>query len=339
MGRRRTTNRHLPQRMVLRKGYYFHVTSAGGKQKWTSLGKEYGPALNRYAVIEGAEAPPPRTIGEVMTQYLAAGAKALAAETLRGYRQSANRLGKPFGDMRAQDLRRTDVFQYIERSRRVCANRDRAFLSAAYTYALNMGWVEGTNPCHGLQSRVDEQPRRRYIEDAELDRLLVAALPKPFKRPTKGGRTAPPRTLYLMIRFAYLTAMSEGDICRLQLTAATDKGIKRIRQKTGESGVIEWSDELRSVWKEAAGARIGAQPLFRSKSRRNGGHYTPDGVRASWHDIRTKAGLPDVRFHDLRRKAASDVEEGHATALLQHADSKVTKKHYRSKVPVVKPVR
>jgi integrase len=55
---------------------------------------------------------------------------------------------------------------------------------------------------------------------------------------------------------------------------------------------------------------------------------------------RIKAGLPDVRLHDLRGKAGSDVAtQADAQRLLGHADGKVTGKHYRRKPERVNPVR
>ena len=42
--------------------------------------------------------------------------------------------------------------------------------------------------------------------------------------------------------------------------------------------------------------------------------------------------------HDLRAKTGSDAELEHATRLLAHLDAKVTRKYYRRKVPVVRPL-
>lgn len=44
MGRRRTNQRHLPPRMQLRHGAYYHVTTRDGTQRWTRLApaSDYG---------------------------------------------------------------------------------------------------------------------------------------------------------------------------------------------------------------------------------------------------------------------------------------------------------
>jgi integrase len=100
---------------------------------------------------------------------------------------------------------------------------------------------------------------------------------------------------------------------------------------------VAWSDELRATWRQIADTRIGNQPAFRSQ--RGGGAYTTDGLRATFARVRERAGLRDVTFHDLRRKAGSDVDAAHATELLQHSDPKVTRRHYRAKIMPVKPAR
>ena len=77
---------------------------------------------------------------------------------------------------------------------------------------------------------------------------------------------------------------------------------------------------------------------------RKGRPYTPDGFRSIWQRRMRSAidtGVLQERFreHDLRAKAASDVEREHATALLDHADGRVTRRHYRRKPEIVRPTR
>jgi len=130
--------------------------------------------------------------------------------------------------------------------------------------------------------------------------------------------------------------MRQLDLLNLPITAATDAGIQYVDSKTGENHLIGWTDELRALWRAAAGARSGAKPLFLT---RDGEAYTSSGFRASWRHVVARAGLSNVRFHDLRRKAGSDADDlAHAQELLGHADAKVTRKHYRAKPVAVRPI-
>ncbi len=82
--------------------------------------------------------------------------------------------------------------------------------------------------------------------------------------------------------------------------------------------------------------RIGDVPLFLA---RDGAAYTSSGFKASWRRVKLRAGLGDIRFHDLRRKSGSDADdEAHAQALLGHSDPKVTRRHYRAKLTAVQPI-
>lgn len=72
--------------------------------------------------------------------------------------------------------------------------------------------------------------------------------------------------------------------------------------------------------------------------------YSASSFASIWQRKMKKAmeaGMLKERFtdHDLRAKTGSDAELEHATKLLPHLDPKVTRKHYRRKVPVVRPLR
>jgi integrase len=326
MGRPRKHNKHLPRSMLQRRGTYFYVR---GDQPWINLGKEYGAALIKYAAIVG-ERPTVKTVAEAVTHYLESSAKRLKPATLEGYRHSAKNLAEVFGHMALNAVEPHHVFEYLTRKGNVQANRDKALLSATYSHARRIGAFKGEDPAKGLQFRNQEKPRQRYVTDDELDKLIAEASPK----------------LACILRFSYLTGMRQGDVLRVKLADLDDEGIHYTSGKTGARVVIEWSDDLRAVVDEAKRLwrRFGREYLFESRPRgknakRGPGPYTTSGLRALWRPVRMRSGVEDVRLHDLRRKAGSDVEEAEATRLLAHGDAKVTRKHYRAKPERVKPVR
>lgn len=326
MGRRRTTDKHLPRWMQRKHGAYYIVRG----NKWIRLGKDYGPALIEYAKLVG-DRPQVTTVADAVTHYLESSATRLAPATLEGYRRSAALLAPVFGHMALTDLTPADVYRYLVERGDVQANRDRALLSAAYTHARRIGAFSGDDPAKGLRYRNEEKPRQRYVTDDEMQRLLEAASPK----------------LGTIARFIELTGMRQSDALRVRLADIDDEGIHYTSGKTGKRLVVLWSDELRAVVDDAKRLwrRFGREYLFESRPRgklhkRAPGPYTPSGLRALWRAARAKAGLADVRLHDLRGKAGSDVEtQQDAQRLLGHADGKITAKHYRRKPDRVKPVR
>lgn len=318
MGRKRKRQTHLPRHLMMRSGCYYHVTRRDGKQRWMALGKDYGEALRQWALLEGESRTPALTVADAIAHYLDDRAGKLSAKTLKDYALQAVTLGKVFGSMRLSDVTQAHVYTYLRKRGNVAGNRERDLLRAVYNHASNIGYT-GSNPAQGMRARNTESPRQRYVTDDELAKLVLAAR----------GRFAH------LIRFLYLTGMRVGDAITLPLTAASDDGIRWTEGKTKRPRFVEWSDDLRTVWKAAAGARIGAQVAFLGQR----GPYTLDGAESTWARVRERAGVADVRMHDLRRKGASDVTLEHAQKLLGHADPSITKRHYRPLADGVKPVR
>lgn len=328
MGRLRKHDGHLPRRMVRRSGTYYFIAPAG---KWHNLGRDYGQALVQYAAVVG-DRPQVVTVRDLLAEYLERCVTRTAAATLEGYRRSATNLVPVFGHVAILDITAADVHRYVSEMGNVQANRDRALLSAAFSYARRTGALPSgaEDPTKGLRERNKETPRSRYLTDAEFDRLLAAASPK----------------LAVIQRFLYLTAMRQSDALRVRLEDIDDEGVHYVAHKTGARRTVTWTPDLRACVDEALALwrRTGRVWLFEShpkgrQAKRGPGPYTPSGLRALWRVTRERAGLPDVRLHDIRRKAGSDVNEPHAQALLAHADPKTTRRHYRAKAERVKPVR
>lgn len=313
--------RRFPKRLHMKRRTYYYVSRVGGKVRWTRLSTDYGEALRLWAEIEGGRAVIRWTVAQAVADYLKVSEDRLKPSTLAGYAENAKQLLPVFGSMPVEAVKRAHVYSYMVKRGNVAGNRERALLSAVYGHLKNAGIYDGENPAAGLRRRNEEKPRKRYVTDDELKALIDAAS----------------KRMRLLLRLAYITGMRQADILALRLTAAREDGLWFKVQKTGAEQLIEWTDELRAIWREAAGHRIGDQVVFPA---RGGEGYTSSGFRATFRKLREKAGLPDIRFHDIRRKAGSDADDdGHAQALLAHADGKVTKRHYRAKLTAVKPVK
>ncbi len=313
-------SRRIHKRLYLDHGAYFYVSRVAGKVKWTRLSENYADALRMWADIEGAAAPTDWTVSKMLTHYLAVSKKRLKDATHTGYLENLKQLVPAFGHMPVEDVEISHVYNYVVKRGNVAGNRERALLSAAYAHLIKTGQYKGANPAAGLQFRNPEKPRKRYVDDEEFSKLLAAA----------GTRM---RTL---LSFAFATGMRQLDVLNLQITAGAKEGIRYVDSKTGQTHLVAWTDELRTLWRAAAGARVGALPLFLA---RDGEAYTSSGFRASFRRVAVRAKLENIRFHDLRRKAGSDAADlDHAQELLGHSDAKVTKKHYRAKPVAVAPI-
>jgi integrase len=175
--------------------------------------------------------------------------------------------------------------------------------------------------------RFKETPRDRYIEDSEYHAFREFAGP----------------LIAAYMDFKLLTGLRKSDILKLMRTALKEDGIHVLISKTQQRIIIEWSDHLR-----AAVCAIKSLPRPINSiylySTRKGQPYTASGFSSIWQRKMAKAletGILEERFtdHDLRAKTGSDTELVHATRLLAHLDSKVTKRHYHRKVPIVRPLK
>lgn len=322
MGRPRKHNRHLPQAMMMRRGAYYLLAYAEGRQRWIPLGRDYAQALHAYAEHKRGEPLPFQNVSGLLAAYLADRALTRSAKTLQGYRLDAARLTEVFGALRLADVRRADIARYMALRGNVAANRERDLFRAAWNWALNSGVTEAPNPMAGMRLRNAEGVKAKateYVEDATMLALDRAASP----------------AMRMLMRFLYLTGMRLGDALRLELSAGTEAGIAWRTGKTGKRMLVEWSPELRRTWQAAAASReIG--PLFVS---RKGKAYTVSGIETMFARLRRKAQVSGVTLHGLRAKAADDVPLRHAQELLGHADSGITQRHYRRRAQPVKPVR
>jgi integrase len=312
--------RGLPKRLHRSHKAYYYVCRIGGKVKWRKLSADYGEALRMWADLEGGKAPNTWTVEQAIGHYLDVSSRRLKPATLTGYAGNAKSLIPVFGKMLVGDLTKAHVYQYVVKRGNVAGNRERALLSAVYAHLAKAGIFAGENPAAGLQFRNPEGVGKRYVTDGELSVLMA-----------KSGER-----MRLLVRFAYLTGARQRDVLAMRVSSATEAGIAFTESKTGKDRLIGWTDELRTLWRLAAGVRVGSVPLFLA---RKGAAYTSSGFRASWRRVKIRAGLPEVTFHDLRRKSGSDADtEADAQALLGHSDGKITHKHYRAKLVAVKPI-
>lgn len=321
MGRPRKVNKHLPRRMQLRRGAYYYVVAG----EWMPLGRDYGEALRLWAEYEGVNTPKGRTVADAVSYYIAAKRPELSPKTIEGYENSQKALAAEFGPVKLESLRPEQVTRYLRAHKsKTSANRDKALLSAAYNWINGEGWLKTINYNPARVRRNKESPRRRYVTDAELVALL--------------GKS-PPR-LATMIELAYITGVRKSDLLRIRLGDAQEDGLHVTQGKTGHRQVFEWTDGLRRLVDAAKGHRgeLGSLWLFPSV-RTPGRAMTALALRTLWERARKDAGLPDVRWHDLRRKAGSDAKQDEAQAMMGHADGRVTERHYRAKPSVVRPLR
>ena len=227
------------------------------------------------------------------------------------------------GTKKVAAISRADVttLHHDMRDRPGAANRAIALLSKMMSLAEKWGMrPDGTNPCRHVE-RYPERRMERFLDNDELARLGMVL--------TEAQRTQTELpSAIAAIRLLLFTGCRSGEILSLQWEHVDFKrGCLRLPDsKTGNKIVYLSAPALETLsgikhqdgssW-VIAGALPG-KPLV--------------NLRKPWHRIRAKAGLPDVRIHDLRHSFASIGAAGGLSlpiigALLGHTQPATTQRY------------
>ena len=200
------------------------------------------------------------------------------------------------GSLSVADITRADVadLHHAMRATPYAANRTLGILSAMFSAAELWGLrPQGSNPCRYVK-RFRERKRERFLSDAEY-RRLGAVLRKAESTGTESA------TAVAAIRLLMLTGCRLSEIMNLRWEdVSLQAGELRLRDsKTGAKRV-----------------HLGepAVAVLRAMERKEGNPWVIAGRRPGtriaslhfpWARIRRRAGLDDVRIHDLRHSFAS----------------------------------
>lgn len=339
---RKAENKGLPARWRFKHGAYYYrvpdnlVELWDGKKEYR-LGKTLNEAYKTWA--EKLELySDAKTMAELFDRYALEVIPTKAPKSQESNNLSIRKLKPVFGHMPIDSVKPKHVYQYRDirgREGKRAANMDIEVLSHCFTKAIEWGLTEN-HPIKGKVRKFSTPPRRRYIEDWEIEEALKVA--SPF--------------IKNYIRLKLLIGLRRGDMLSLKLTDLKEDGIhvtpRKTAHSTGKSLIIEWSDELRSAIDEIKKVRkkINSIWLFHTNI---GQPYikeegTANGFDSIWRRFINKA-LEETKLHerftehDLRAKVASDTSLKHAQSLLGHSNSNITKRIYIRKKTYVKPAK
>jgi integrase len=307
-----------------------------GRPRWISIGKHGAPwtveqarkeakrLLGQVAAgIDPAEARDEAradlTVAELCDLYLKEGCATKKASTLETDRGRIERHIKPtLGRRRVRQVRRGDVQRLLQdvadgktatdektgfRGRAVVtggkgvATKTVALLSAIYNFAIDRGLCT-ENPTQGVKT-FKTKNTERFLSAEELSRLGEA-----LSGAEKDG--ANPYAI-AAIRLLALTGARKGEILSLHWQRDSngagyvdfDRGcLHLLDSKTDEKRVPLGAPALELLNRIP---RIEGSPFVFPGNA--GGHFV--GLQKVWNEIRRRAGLEDVRLHDLRHSYAS----------------------------------
>jgi integrase len=232
------------------------------------------------------------------------------------------------GGKKLADITAADIAQF-HMGRGACpsnANRCLALLSHVFSIGAKWGVISaGHNPCRGIK-RFKERIRERFLCAEE-----VVSLGRAFAEVDgSASDTKEDWRAVNVLRLLVYTGARLSEILTLQWGwIHWDEGYARLPDsKTGTKTVPlpqPALDVLRKVLDEH-----GRPSKFVFPGARTGIHFT--GIQKPWQRIRLRAGLPDVRIHDLRHCFASTaVAHGESLylvgAVLGHRTTSTTQRY------------
>lgn len=221
-----------------------------------------------------------------------------------------------------ETLQRSDVQRLIdrvsERNGPVAANRMHSHFRRALNLAMAAGMIE-ENPAAGPLRRNHETHRERYLDNAEIERLVQVLA-------AHRARDAADAILLLLLTGARKTEVLSMEWQHIDLDSGRWlKPAERTKQR--RLHVVPLSGHARDL---LLARRDKASSRFVFPGRESGAHRT--SIKKVWEEVRELAGLGNCRIHDLRHTFASmAVSQGCSLeaigALLGHSQTSTTQRY------------
>jgi integrase len=246
----------------------------------------------------------------------------VAEGTKKSYRETAKTLETIFAEFAPHEVMPKHVAQlrraYLDRP--ATGNHLLSLLRQIMAYGLEEELID-FNPCIGIKP-LPSGKRDRLISGAEYDAIYAHASPR----------------LQCVMDLARLTGQRVSDVIGIKRSQLIDEGISFTQQKTGARLIVAWSPDLRAVVERTKAAERHGVATLTLFSQRGGRPLKITTIRQQWDLACSKAGVENAQLRDLRAMAGTEAKRQgiDPTALLGHADPKMTKRYLRDReIPVV----
>lgn len=354
MMRPKSSARDLPPRMLRRtkrlasgkvwEGFYYNGRDDNGKRVEIPLGTDLNEAKRKWAELECKPAPVETGLMRVIfDRYERDIIPTKAPKTQKDNLGCMVKLRKVFDTAPINAITPQHIAMYRDErgaDAPVRANREIALFSHVWNLAREWGYTAKENPVKGVRKN-KEKPRDYYADDAVWGAVYAVACVE----------------LQDAMDLNYLTGQRPADVLKMRLADIKDGAIEVQQNKTKKKLRILLDDggirtELGKVIDRIKGRerKVASLFLIATPAGKALNQWTLrtrfDDARADAVKAAQKAGydaladrIKAFQFRDIRPKAASEMDLGHASKLLGHTEHEITEKVYRRVGETVKPTR
>ncbi len=207
---------------------------------------------------------------------------------------------------------------------KVNANTGKSIITTVLNIAVRRGMIN-RNPAKEVENLTIKR-RKRYITDDEFLKIREHASP----------------ALRAAMDISYVTGARIGDVIHIRLSHITDEGLLIRQGKTNKLQLFKRNDALDTVIANAKAIKRPVRSSLFLLCTLRGQQYKYAQMNEWWIAARTKAGIPDVHFHDIRGKSATDAKRSGIDyqALLGHTTKAMSDSYIKLEdAQIVEPLR
>lgn len=271
-------------------GRYPHLSIEQARRKAAEINSDIAKGLNPGEVKRGRKAE--LTFSDLFDAYLERHSKPNKRTWAEDESKYRTYLAKPLGSKKLSSIDRGSIAtihsNITKAGHGITANRVKALVSSIFGWAISAGLWE-TNPALGIKLN-KEKSRDRFIQGDELPRFFQALADE---------ENETMRDYFLL---SLLTGARRANVLAMQWADVNlDREEWRIKEtKNGSPQIVTLSPEAVEVLRN----RKPAEPCkFVFPGIGNKGHLVEP--KKGWQRILTRAGIADLRIHDLRRTLGS----------------------------------
>lgn len=277
-----------PERITL--GRYPDMTIEQARREAKRIALDIADGKNPAEVKRGRKAE--LTFGDLFSEYLERHAKPKKKTWKEDQAQFRIYLAKPLGKKKLSSIDRKSIARVhgdiTKTGYAPTANRVKSLLSSVFGWAISVGLWE-LNPVTGIKSNKENQ-RDRFIQSDELPRFFKALAEEP------NG------TIRDYVLMSLLTGARRSNVLSMKWSDINfDRAEWRIKEtKNGTPQTVALSPEAIEI---LANRKPADATVFVFPGIGKHGHLIEP--KKGWKRILERAGIEDLRIHDLRRTLGS----------------------------------